>query len=88
MSEWWWVKERLANPRIWRENNGGWVGNKSSQFPSWLAFILSIEKQDKAEKAEKVEKAEKIESAVKSCILILDGQKVVNINPKLEINHS
>ena len=33
------------------KTNGGWVGNKSSQFPSWLAFILSIEKQEKAEKS-------------------------------------
>ena len=64
------------------------VGNKSSQFPSWLAFILSIEKQEKEEKAKKAKKVEKVESAVKSCILIMDGQKVVKINPKLEINHS
>ena len=37
---------------------------------------------------EKQENQNKEESAVKSCILILDGQKVVKINPKLEINHS
>ena len=55
--------------------NGGWVGNKSSQFPSWLDFILSIEKQEKQKKKNKAE------SAVNSYILILDGQKVVNINP-------
>ena len=72
MCEWWWVKERLDNPRIWRENNGGWVGNKSSQFPSWLAFILSIEKQDKAKKAEKAE------SAIWSCILILEEPRIRN----------
>ena len=36
--------KKHANPRKWRKNNGGWVGNKSSKFPSWLAFILSIEK--------------------------------------------
>ena len=64
------------------KTNGGWVGNKISQFLSWLAFILSIEKQEKQKKENKVE------SAVKSCILILDGQKVVEINPELEINHS
>ena len=40
-----------------------------AQFPSWLAFILSIEKQ---------EKAEKTESAVKSCILILDQPRIRN----------
>ena len=62
--------------------NGGWVGNKGSQFPSWLAFILSIEKQENQKKQNKAE------SAIKSCILILDGQKVVKINPDLEINHS
>ena len=33
-------------------------------------------------------KQNKAESAVKSCILILDGQKGVKINPELEINHS
>ena len=71
--------EKHANPRKWIKTNGGWVGNKSSQFPSWLAFILSIEKQKKHNKEEYV---------VKSCILILDGQKVVKIKPKLEINHS
>ena len=32
-------------------------------------------------------KQNKAESAVKSCILILDGQKMVKINPELEINH-
>ena len=66
--------EKHANPRKWRKNNGGWVGNKSYQFPSRLAFILSIEKHKKQNKAE---------SAVKCCILILDGKKVVNINLEL-----
>ena len=61
------------------KNNGVWVGNKSSQFPSWLAFILSIEKHEKQHKAE---------SAVKSCIQILDGQKLVKLNLELEMNHS
>ena len=64
------------------KTNGGWIGNKSSQFPSWLTFILSIEKQEKQKKKNKAE------STVKSCILILDGQKVVKINPELGINHS
>ena len=58
--------------------NGEWIENKSCQFLSWLAFILSIEKQKKQNKAE---------SAVKCCILILDGQKMVKINPELEIYH-
>ena len=39
-------------------------------------------------KAGKAEKAEKAEFVVKSYILIMDGQKVFNIYPKLEINHS
>ena len=39
-------------------------------------------------KAGKAEKAEKAEFVVKSYILIMDGQKVVKINPKLEINLS
>ena len=72
-------RKKYANPRKWRKTNGGWIGNKSCQFPSWLAFILSIEKQEKQNKAE---------SAVNPCILIVDGQKVVKINQKLEINHS
>ena len=28
------VMEKHANPRIWRENNRGWVGNKRYSFPS------------------------------------------------------
>ena len=39
-------------------------------------------------KVKKEEKAKKEESDVKCCILILDGQKVVKINPELEINNS
>ena len=66
------------NPRKWRKINEGWVGNKRTQFPSLANFTLSIEKQEKHNKAK---------SAVKCCILILDGQKVVKINPELEINH-
>ena len=64
--------------------NGGKVmkdglATKSTKFPSLTSFTLSIEKQEKHNKAE---------SVVKCCILILDGQKVVKINPELEINHS
>ena len=64
--------------------NGGKVmkdgfATKSTQFPSLTSFTLSMEKQEKQNKAEFV---------VKCCIFILDGQKAVNINPKLEINHS
>ena len=32
------MKKRLDEPGIWRENNGGWVGNKSDQFPRKLAL--------------------------------------------------
>ena len=28
------IWKKHANPRKWRKTNGGWVGNKSSQFPS------------------------------------------------------
>ena len=63
--------EKNANPRKWRKSHEGWVGNKRTQFPSLTSFTLSTEKQEKHDKAE---------SAVKCCILILDGQKVVNIN--------
>ena len=74
--------EKNFNPIKWRKTNARWVGNKSYKFPSRLAFILSIEKQEKQKKQNKAE------SAIKSCILILDGQKVVKINLELEINHS
>ena len=26
--------KKHANPKKWRKTNGGWVGNKSYQFPS------------------------------------------------------
>ena len=68
--------KKHANPIKWRKIHEGWVGNKSTQFPSLTSFTLSIEKQNKAE------------SSIKCCILIMDCQKVVNINPELEINHS
>ena len=71
--------KKHANPRKWRKIHEGWVGNKSTQFHSLTSFTLSTEKQKKKNKAE---------SVVKCCILILDGQKVVKINPELEINHS
>ena len=71
--------KKHANPRKWRKSHEGWVGNKSTQFPSLTSFTLSIEKHKKKNKEE---------STVKCCILIIDGQKVVNINPKLEINNS
>ena len=64
--------EKHANPRKWRKIHEGWVSNKSTHFPSLTRFTLSIEKQEKKNKAE---------SVVKCCILILDGQKVININP-------
>ena len=67
------------NPRKWRKIYEGWVGNKSTQFPSLSSFTLSTEKQEKQNKAE---------SAVKYCILILDGKKVVKFNLELEINYS
>ena len=74
--------------RIWKKHDNlrklrkiyeGWFGNKSTQCPSLTSFTLSIEKQ---------EKQNKTESVVKCYILILDGQKMVKINPELEINHS
>ena len=67
--------EKHDNPIKWRKTNGGWVGNKRSHFPSWIAFI---EKQEKAGKAEKTKKAKKPESAIKSCILILDQPRIRN----------
>ena len=73
------VMEKHANPGKWREIHEGWVGKKRIQFPILTSFTLSIEKQEKKNKAEYV---------VKCYILILDGQKVVMINQKLEINHS
>ena len=38
MSDFLRVMETLANTRIWRENHGGWVGNKRYQCPSQLAL--------------------------------------------------
>ena len=67
------------NPRKWRKTNGGWVGKKRCQFPSWLAFILSTEKLEKLNKEEYV---------VMWCIIIMDGKNVVKINLELEIKHS
>ena len=71
--------KKQVNPRKWRKSHDGWAGNKRTQFPSLTSFTLSIEKQENDNKAE---------SAVKCCILILYGQKVVKINRELEINHS
>ena len=39
--------EKHANTIKWREIHEGWVGNKSTQFPSLISFTLSIEKQEK-----------------------------------------
>ena len=64
--------EKHANPRKWRKIHEGWVGNKMTQFPSLTSFTLSTKKKEKHNKSKFV---------VKCCILILDGQKVVNINP-------
>ena len=71
--------KKHANPRKWSKIHEGWVGNKSTQFSSLTSFTLSKEKQ---------KKQNKIEFVVKCCILILDGQKVVKINPDSELNHS
>ena len=66
--------KKHANPIKWRKIHEGWVGSKSTQLPSLTScFTLSIEKQ---------EKQNKVESIVKCCILIMDGQKVVKINPE------
>ena len=71
--------KKHAHPIKWRKSHEGWVGNRRTQFPSLTSFTLSTEKQENKNKAE---------ATVKYCILILDGQKVVKINPELEINHS
>ena len=73
------IWKKNDNPIKWRKIHEGWFGNKSTQFPSLTSFTLSTEKQ---------QKQNKVESAIKCCILIMDGQKVVNINLELEINHS
>ena len=41
--------KKHANPRKWRKSLEGWVGNKSTKFPSLTSFTLSIEKHDKEE---------------------------------------
>ena len=71
--------KKHANHRKWGKSHEGWVGNKRTQFPSLANFTLSIQKQEKHNKAK---------STIKCCILIMDGQKVVKINPELEIKHS
>ena len=67
------------NPIKWRKIHEGWIGNKSTQFPSLTSFTLSTKKLEKMNKAEFV---------VMCCMLIMDGQKVVKINPESEIKHS
>ena len=62
-----------ANPRKWKKIHEGWVGNKSTQFPSLTSFTLSIEK---------LKKQNKVESAVKCCIIIMDGQDQPRIRNK------
>ena len=71
--------KKHANPRKWRKSHEGWDGNKRTSFPSLTSFTLSTKNRENHNKAE---------SIVKCCIPILDGQKVVKINPKLEINNS
>ena len=46
--------KKHTNPRKWRKSHEGWVGNKSTQFPSLTRFTLSIEKQEKHNEAEYV----------------------------------
>ena len=43
--------KKHTNPRKWRKIHEGWVGNKSTQFPSLTSFILSTEKQETQNKA-------------------------------------
>ena len=52
--------KKHANPRKWRKIHEGWVGNKSTQFPSLTSFTLSIEKQDKAGKKNKAKSVVKL----------------------------
>ena len=49
------MKERPSNPGISRENNGGWVGNKSFQFPSLLALPYPQKSKIKQKKHNKEE---------------------------------
>ena len=59
-----------------------------TKAPSFLVDqLLSYPQKSKKNRKSRI-KQNKAESAVKSCILILDGQKVVKINLELEINHS
>ena len=51
------MKERLANHRIWRENNGGWVGKKSCQFLNLLALPYPQKSRIKQKKQNKAESA-------------------------------
>ena len=51
------------------KNNGGWVGNKGTQFPSWLALPYPQKSKIKQNKAE---------SAVNSYILILVQPRIIN----------
>ena len=41
------VMDKHDNPRKWRENHGGWVGNKRQQFSQLTSFTLSTEKLEK-----------------------------------------
>ena len=44
------IWKKHANPRKRRKNHEGWVGNKSTQFPSLTSFTLSTKKQEKKNK--------------------------------------
>ena len=43
--------EKHANPRKWRENHGGWVGEKRTQFLSQLALPYPQKSRIKHNKA-------------------------------------
>ena len=43
------MMEKHVNPRNWRENRGGWVGNKRSKFPSFLTLPYPQKRWIKAE---------------------------------------
>ena len=67
MSELSCMMEKHANPGTWRENHGGWVGNKRQKFPSRLALAYRLKMWNKEVKDKICRKAQ---------LLILEINKV------------